>query len=49
MEGVKEARKEVEEYEIYHVNRKFFNGEGAVRMLERVLNIDTSISAIYKP
>jgi hypothetical protein len=39
----------VEDFEIYHVNRRFFNGEGAVRMLERILGIDASLSAVYKP
>lgn len=49
LEGVEHAPKEVEEFEIYHVNRRFFNGEGAVRMSERVLGIDTSLAASYKP
>ncbi|CDW77829.1 5-3 exoribonuclease 2 [Stylonychia lemnae] len=49
LEGVKHQQKEVEDFEIYHVNRRFFNGENAVRMLERILGIDASVSAIYRP
>lgn len=49
LDGAKLKNREVEDFEIYHVNRRFFNGENAVRMLERILGIDTSVSAIYKP
>jgi hypothetical protein len=49
LEGAKAANNEVEDYEIYNVNRRFFNGEGAVRMLEKILGIDASLSAVYKP
>lgn len=40
--------REIDDFEIYHVDRRFFMGEAAVKMLERILGIDTSISAIYK-
>jgi hypothetical protein len=47
LEGIILPKNEVEEFEIYSVNRKFFNGEGAVRMLERTLNIDSGASSLY--
>ena len=49
LEGAVLSRREVIDYEIYEVNRRFFEGENAVRMLEKVLDIDASVSAIYKP
>jgi hypothetical protein len=39
--------REVEDYEHFNLNRRFFSGEDAVRLLERVLGIDASITAIY--
>lgn len=47
LDGLKLEDKEVEEFEIYNLNRRFFNGENAVRMLERILGIDASVSAVY--
>lgn len=41
-------KREVEEFEIYNIERRFFQGENAVKLLERVLGIDASITAIYK-
>jgi len=32
--------REVEDFEIYHVDRKFFNGETAMKMCETLLGID---------
>ena len=49
LENLIDPKKEVEEFEIYHVNRRFFNGEGAARMLERTLGIDASVSSVYRP
>lgn len=40
--------KEVEEWEIYQVDRRYFRGEASIRMLERVLNIDCGLSHRYK-
>jgi hypothetical protein len=39
---------EIESFEILHVNRKFFGGEGAIRLVERILNIDCGLVATYK-
>jgi len=39
----------VEEFEIYHVNRRFFNGERAARLSERILGINQAVTASYKP
>lgn len=49
LEGLAHPSREVDEYEIYHVNRRFFNGENAVRMLERILRIDSGSAQLYKP
>ena len=40
--------REVDDYEIYNIERRFFQGENAVKLLERVLGIDASITAMYK-
>ena len=47
LEGLTLPYREVDDYEIYHVNRRFFNGENAVRMLERTLGIEGGASAVY--
>ena len=39
--------KEVEQWEIHHVNRRYFRGEASIRMVERVLNIDAGLSHRY--
>lgn len=41
-------RREVEDYEIHHVDRRYFQGENMIRLVERVLNIDAGISKVYK-
>jgi hypothetical protein len=48
LDGLTMPEREIDDFEIYHVDRRFFMGEAAVKMLERILGIDTSISAIYK-
>ena len=40
--------KEVEEWEIHHVDRRYFRGEASIRMLERVLGIDCGLSHRYQ-
>jgi hypothetical protein len=41
-------KREVEDYEIHHVDRRYFQGEAMIRLVEKVLNIDTGLSKIYK-
>jgi len=41
-------RREVEDFEILHVDRKFFQGENSIRLVERVLGIDTGLNQVYK-
>ena len=36
-------KKEVDDYEIHQVDRKFFQGENSIRLVERVLNIDSGL------
>ena len=38
---------EVDDFEIYHIERQFFNGENAIKMVERLLGIDVKVNAIY--
>lgn len=38
----------MEEWEINHVDRKYFRGEAGIRMVERVLNIDCGMSHTYR-
>ncbi len=38
----------VEEWEINHVDRRYFRGETAIRNVERVLNIDCGLQARYR-
>ena len=40
--------KEVDEWEIYHVERRYFRGEASIRMVERTLGIDCGFSHRYK-
>jgi hypothetical protein len=40
-------RREVEDHEIFLIERRYFNGERAVQMAANILGIDVSISAIY--
>jgi hypothetical protein len=40
--------REVEDFEIYNVDRKFFNGENAIKMVENLLGIDAGLNKVYK-
>jgi len=40
--------KEVEDWEILHVDRRYFRGEAGIRMVEKVLGIDCGLSHRYK-
>ncbi len=39
--------KEVQAHEIFHIERRFFNGENAIQMVESVLGIDVKFKPIY--
>jgi len=41
-------KREVEDFEIYNVERRFFNGENAIRMVETLLGIDAGLNKVYK-
>ena len=41
--NVRLPNREVEEFEIYNVDRRFFQGEASIRMVEKVLNIQTGL------
>lgn len=41
-------KREVEEFEIYHVDRRFFQGEAAMKMVERLLGIDAGLHTTYR-
>ena len=47
LKGAVLPEREVEDYAIYHVNRRHFQGETAIRIVEEVLRIDTSRDPIY--
>lgn len=47
LKGVQPPEREVEDFAIYHVNRRHFQGEAAIRIVEEVLKIDTSQDPIY--
>jgi hypothetical protein len=40
-------RREVEDFAIYHINRRVFRGEEAIKIAERVLGIDSTQDPIY--
>ena len=46
--GATLPRREVEDHAIYHTNRRVFQGEEAIRIVERVLNIDASQDPVYQ-
>lgn len=48
LKGATLARREVEDFAIYHTNRRVFQGEEAIRIVERVLNIDASQDPVYQ-
>lgn len=39
--------REVDNFEVMHINRKFFQGEAAIRTVERILNIDCGLNVQY--
>jgi len=46
--SAKLPRREVEDFEIYNVERRFFNGENAIRLVENLLGIDAGLNKVYK-
>jgi hypothetical protein len=48
MDGANEVPREVEDFEIFHVNRRFFNGERAIKTCEEVLGFETTMSCVYR-
>jgi hypothetical protein len=40
-------KREVEDFAIYHTNRRVFRGEEAIKIVERVLGIDASADPVY--
>lgn len=45
--NVRLPRREVEDFAIYHTNRRVFRGEEAIKIAERVLGIDSTQDPIY--
>jgi hypothetical protein len=43
---LQEVRREVEDFEIHHINRRFFNGERAIKLCEEILGFETTLSAV---
>ena len=41
--GANFPAKEVDHFEMAHINRRVFQGESAIRLVERILNIDAGI------
>lgn len=41
-------RREVEDFAIYHIRRRVFQGEEAIQIVERILNIDASQDPVYQ-
>lgn len=48
MEGAADVKREVEDFEIFHINRRFFNGEKAIKTCEEVLGFETTMSSVYR-
>lgn len=46
--NVQMPRREVEDFAIYHIKRRHFQGEEAIRIVERVLKIDASQDPVYQ-
>lgn len=40
--------REVEDFEIYHIERRFFNGENAIKMCETILGIENKHHTVYQ-
>ena len=47
LEGTDIPPRVVEDFAIFHVNRRHFQGETAIRIVEEVLKIDTSQDPVY--
>lgn len=48
---LKEAKlppREIEDFEIYHIDRRLFNGDTAIQMAADLLNIDIKQNKVYK-
>ena len=45
--GVVAPRREVEDFAIYHIDRRSFQGEAAIRIVERVFGLDASQDPVY--
>lgn len=46
--GAQMPKREVEDFAIYHTNRRVFRGEEAIKIVERVLGLDASADPIYQ-
>lgn len=46
--NVQMPRREVEDFAIFHIKRRHFQGEEAIRIVERVLKIDASQDPVYQ-
>lgn len=40
---------EVDNFELAHINRRFFQGESSIKLVERILGIDAGLNFQYKP
>jgi len=47
LKNVEIPKREVEDFAIYHINRKQFQGETAIKIVENVLQIDASLDPVY--
>ena len=47
LENVEPPKREVEDFAIYHINRRQFQGETAIKIVENVLRIDASLDPVY--
>lgn len=47
LKGAEEPPREVQDHAIYSINRRPFQGEQAIRIVERVLGIDSSVDPVY--
>lgn len=48
LKGAVLPQREVEDFEIFHIDRRFFNGENAIQMVADLLGIDTKKHTVYK-
>jgi hypothetical protein len=47
LHGANLPRREVEDFAIYHTNRRVFQGEEAIKIVQKALNIDASQDPVY--